>query len=423
MLHPAYRPTVTVTVAVTVSVSRTTSFCVTVTVTVVDAPPPTASTGDGAAIGMISRVAGGMNTGFGLGLTMPAGSADGAPAAGAAAGGARLGTIDGNTTVGKGCNEGGKLVAGKGGGMVSVKMERSPPRGTSLGGGLFGSGKKKGLLTVEMEMGSGEKSDTLLVVVVVVGGAAGAVTTIVSRTVCVTTFGGAEGGGNVAPSAAAGIVMELTAADDVTVVGSAALDVDDATTSCSPRTAVASALFQQLTSTPSVVFMGSARHVVPAPQRVISKAPAALQKPTFPLTHATWPGLQADCSVRPAKMELNAFAASRLAANVCGDTVTVAGGSVVMAVGILATGLPVGVTLTTTVEVENEMLEVVSCDASAAGGGLPVLLLAGDDVADASGVDVDSPTTGGTTTNPDDTEREDCATDVDAAAAEDVTTC
>jgi hypothetical protein len=62
-----------------------------------------------------------------------------------------------------------------------------------------------------------------------------------------------------------------------------------------PNTLSASFTFTHPTKTPSVVFIGSAKHCVPAEQTVVmTKLPAASQFPTFPDMHATCPDVHGD---------------------------------------------------------------------------------------------------------------------------------
>lgn len=93
--------------------------------------------------------------------------------------------------------------------------------------------------------------------------------------------------------------------------------------------------------TPSVVFMGSAKHEVPVLQFSMLNAPSEPHWPMFPFTQATCPALQADCSVRVAKRALKDFARARLLAATSGETVAVAAGMEDSIVGTPTLGVPV----------------------------------------------------------------------------------
>lgn len=93
--------------------------------------------------------------------------------------------------------------------------------------------------------------------------------------------------------------------------------------------------------TPSVVFIGSAKHAVPAPHFWMAKAPSGPQMPTLPLTQAIWPALQADCSLREAKRVLKVLAEARLLAATSGEMVAEAAGVEVRIVGTWLLGVPV----------------------------------------------------------------------------------
>lgn len=125
-------------------------------------------------------------------------------------------------------------------------------------------------------------------------------------------------------------------------VGGAADELGTIAPGIVPRTCLATATSAQPTSTPLVVFMGRAKHAVLAMgQGMMSKPSAPAQVANPPATHAVWPSLQADCSVRVAKMALKPRASCRFCWYTSGDTVAVAAGVVLMIVGISATGVPV----------------------------------------------------------------------------------
>lgn len=109
-----------------------------------------------------------------------------------------------------------------------------------------------------------------------------------------------------------------------------------------PRIRRASAMSAHPTTTPPVTFKGIAKHEVPgALQGVISKAPPSPgQVARPPAMHAAWPGRQADCSVKVAKMLFNSRAARTLSSNTDGGTVVV-GKGVSIIVGIMEFGVPV----------------------------------------------------------------------------------
>jgi hypothetical protein len=81
-----------------------------------------------------------------------------------------------------------------------------------------------------------------------------------------------------------------------------------------PSTLSAKVVSQQSISTPLVVFIGRATQVELASHCPTTKAPSEPHSPMLPPTQATWPGEQAVCSVRPAKMALYCFACARLLA-------------------------------------------------------------------------------------------------------------
>jgi hypothetical protein len=80
------------------------------------------------------------------------------------------------------------------------------------------------------------------------------------------------------------------------------------------RIRLASSMFAHPTITPSIVFIGSAKQAEPAAgQGMIWKAPPLAHVPNPPATHAAWPGVQAEPSVKVAKTLFSPCAARRLA--------------------------------------------------------------------------------------------------------------
>lgn len=366
----------------------------TVTVTVgAAAPPATPASPPGMppwVMGTMRRLVGGTNPR--RGAAVAAGSGGGvvdATTAGAAGGTTMTGsdeadgggvTADGGGAAGASVGEGGGgggtsdvVVLGGSSGRRREDLSSMVVSGDGAGGGGGGGDGAGGL---------GEEDDVVEVVVVETSPTVStAVAVTVGCTVCVTTPAGTK---LEAPSAATGMTTEedaTAAADDD------AATEDEAATSAMPRTRLAIAPSKQSTSTPSVLFMGRAKHAVPVGQLTMAKTPLP-QMPTSPPTHATWPGLQADCSVSEAKMELKARAAARLLAKTSEGTVVVADGSEVMAVGTSLTGAPVAETTAGGLLLDEEVVVVEEklVDASGVEGG-ETLGEAGGDVANASRLD------------------------------------
>jgi SOS-response transcriptional repressor LexA len=91
------------------------------------------------------------------------------------------------------------------------------------------------------------------------------------------------------------------------------------------------------TNTPRVVFIGTAKHPAPLAQTDITNAPpnpsVSSQCPTFPSIQAIPPILHTELKSNVAKSLLYAAASATFALKIAGETVPVAGGADVMAVG------------------------------------------------------------------------------------------
>lgn len=107
-----------------------------------------------------------------------------------------------------------------------------------------------------------------------------------------------------------------------------------------PKIASATLGSKHPSSSPAVVFIGRAKHLVPTGQVMMLKAPLT-HSPRSPWTHATWPVVQADSAVRVENKLLNACAFARLVAYTLAATVPVAGGADAFEVGRLGFGVPV----------------------------------------------------------------------------------
>jgi len=112
-------------------------------------------------------------------------------------------------------------------------------------------------------------------------------------------------------------------------------DVRTVGTALGPNILAATALSVHPTKTPCVVFMGIAKHCVPAGQTVVmTKLPSPLHVPTLPAMQATLPAVvHGDEKLSPEKRLLYPCACARLALKIAGVTVPVASGTDEITVG------------------------------------------------------------------------------------------
>lgn len=134
-------------------------------------------------------------------------------------------------------------------------------------------------------------------------------------------------GGDGVTSAVVGLVI-----DPETVVSP--FDAGLATTEL-PNTWAASPISVHSTTTPSVLFMGMAKHSVPVEQTVvITKLPAELQFPTFPAMQAISPDVHGEEKLSVEKRLLYPSASARLELNWAGEIELAVAREVGMVVGI-----------------------------------------------------------------------------------------